>query len=135
MNVKRYYTPVEANRAIAHIEPLVRGLSDRAEVLRGLGPGGGGTRPPVDTLVGPQYFRELMALSEDLQRLKKYGCMLKDLESGIVDFPARLKGREVLLCWRLGEDSISHWHEVDAGFRGRQPIDAVQCFEGDGSEA
>lgn len=135
MNTKRYYTPVEANRAIAHIEPLVRGLSDRAEVLRGLGPSGGDERPPVDTLVGPQYFRELMALSEDLQRLKQYGCMLKNLEGGIVDFPARLKGRDVLLCWRLGEESISHWHEVDAGFHGRQPIDAEQCFEGDGSKA
>jgi len=135
MNVKRYYTPVEANRAIAGIEPLVRGLSDRTEALRDLGRSGGDGRPPVDTLVDPQYFRELMALSEDLQRLKQYGCVLKDLETGIVDFPARLEGRDVLLCWRLGEESISHWHEVDSGFRGRQPIDTAQCFEGESSEA
>lgn len=135
MSSKRYYTPGEANRAIARIEPLVRDLSERAEVLRGLNPGGRDERPQVDSLVIPQYFRELLALSQDMKRLRAYGCVLKDLQSGIVDFPARLEGREVLLCWRLGEESISHWHELDAGFRGRQPIDADQRFEEGGSEA
>ena len=49
----------------------------------------------------------------------KYACLF-----------GRLEGREVCLCWRLGEDSISHWHELESGFRGRQPIEAGQQFEG-----
>jgi len=47
---------------------------------------------------------------------------LKDYFTGLVDFPSRLDGREVYLCWRFGEDEIAHWHELDAGFAGRQKI-------------
>ncbi len=52
--------------------------------------------------------------------LEAIGCELKDPEIGLVDFPARLDDRIVLLCWRLGEPEITHWHEVHAGVRGRQ---------------
>jgi hypothetical protein len=51
------------------------------------------------------------------------GVHVKDVESGLVDFPARREGREIYLCWKYGEDDISFWHEVEAGFAGRQRID------------
>ena len=54
--------------------------------------------------------------------LRRIGCELKDPSLGLVDFPARLGDRVVYLCWKLGEDKIGHWHEIDAGFPGRQPI-------------
>jgi len=133
MSPKRYYTPVEADRAIAQIEPIVRRLSERAGNLSGLRQPHQGRRagkPASDSPVDPTYFRELVALNDGLQELRRHGCVLKNLQSGIVDFPARLEGREVCLCWRLGEDSISHWHELESGFRGRQPIEAGQQFEG-----
>ncbi|MBT9332844.1 DUF2203 domain-containing protein [Paracidobacterium acidisoli] len=50
------------------------------------------------------------------------GVQVKDLETGLLDFPARLDGEVVLLCWKMGEERITHWHTLEAGFRGRQPI-------------
>ena len=56
-----------------------------------------------------------------LAELRNIGCECKDPRVGLVDFPARLGGRVVLLCWKLGEDEVSHWHERSEGFAGRQP--------------
>lgn len=60
-----------------------------------------------------------------LSELESIGCLFKGFEAGLVDFYALREDRLVFLCWRLGEDHITHWHEVDAGFAGRQPIDAA----------
>ena len=57
------------------------------------------------------------------QAIKKSGCILKDLDVGLVDFPCQIEGREVYLCWKLGEPSIGFWHNTDEGFAGRKPID------------
>lgn len=54
--------------------------------------------------------------------LSDIGCELKDWECGLVDFPARLEDRDVFLCWKLGEDQVSQWHEIHAGFTGRESI-------------
>src|ERR1019366_170965 len=51
------------------------------------------------------------------------GCLVKDLDIGLVDFPTLFRGTEVYLCWKLGESGIAFWHGVDEGFRGRKPID------------
>jgi len=48
---------------------------------------------------------------------------VKDLDSGLLDFPCRINGEVVLLCWRMGERTIEHWHTIEAGFQGRQPVD------------
>jgi hypothetical protein len=57
-----------------------------------------------------------------LQRITATGCELKDVEQGLVDFPADRDGRVIYLCWKLGEDRIHFWHEIAAGFAGRQPL-------------
>ena len=49
--------------------------------------------------------------------------VVRDIDSGLVDFPAVIDGREVYLCWRLGEESVDHWHDLDSGFGGRTPLD------------
>lgn len=69
-----------------------------------------------------QYAGELDALQDLIEELDQIGCQLKDWERGIVDFLAVINGRPVELCWRLGEATVSHWHEIDAGFRGRLPL-------------
>jgi len=51
------------------------------------------------------------------------GVQVKDLDTGLLDFPFSLDGDVVLLCWKMGETRITHWHTVEAGFRGRQPVD------------
>lgn len=57
-----------------------------------------------------------------LGELDQVGCQFRDFELGLVDFPARLEGRDVHLCWHHGEPAVEHWHEVDAGFAGRRPL-------------
>ncbi len=58
-----------------------------------------------------------------IDELEELGIELKDPNQGLIDFPAMLDGRVVYLCWRLGESSIGHWHELSAGFAGRQPVE------------
>ena len=60
-----------------------------------------------------------------LVELEQVGCEFKGFEEGLVDFHGKLEDREILWCWKLGEDRITHWHELDAGFKGRQPIPEV----------
>jgi len=57
-----------------------------------------------------------------LEEIQDLGVVVKDLDTGLVDFPSVREGRDVLLCWRLGEDEVAFWHGYDDGFAGRQPI-------------
>jgi hypothetical protein len=69
--------------------------------------------------------RESLAhgLQEALEKIHEYGCLVKDLDIGLIDFPTQFHGEEVYLCWKLGESGIRFWHGVQEGFRGRKPID------------
>ena len=62
-------------------------------------------------------------LRNAVEQLQNLGCLVKDLDTGLVDFPTLFRGQEVYLCWKLGEPSIEFWHGVDQGFRGRKAID------------
>jgi hypothetical protein len=62
-------------------------------------------------------------LKQSIEAVHQYGCQIKDLETGLIDFPTTFQGREVYLCWKFGERGIRFWHEVSDGFRGRKPID------------
>lgn len=77
-------------------------------------------RRGLDSLAvqGSQRLKDL------IDEIKLIGCEPKDWVNGLIDFPALLDGREVYLCWRLGEEQVSHWHETHAGTMGRQPVDA-----------
>jgi hypothetical protein len=65
----------------------------------------------------------LERVRETVAEIDEIGVQVKDLESGLLDFPCRVDDEIVLLCWRLGESSIEHWHTLEAGFKGRQPLD------------
>ena len=62
-------------------------------------------------------------LKNAIEAIHETGCVVKDLDIGLVDFPTLFKGVEVYLCWKLGEPAIDYWHGIDEGFRGRKPID------------
>jgi hypothetical protein len=62
-------------------------------------------------------------LKTAIEAVQETGCLVKDLDIGLVDFPTMLRGIEVYLCWKLGEPGIGFWHSVEEGFRGRKPID------------
>ena len=73
-----------------------------------------------------QLEREAQVLAREIdgyqRELEQLGIQLKDRRLGLVDFPSEMNGRHVLLCWRLGEPDVQYWHEVDAGYAGRQPL-------------
>lgn len=65
-------------------------------------------------------------LEDYLAELSEIGCELKDYGSGLIDFTGRHQGRDVCLCWKLGEEKVAYWHELDTGFAGRQPVSKLQ---------
>jgi hypothetical protein len=85
----------------------------------------GGSIADRDSIAADRMRRDqsAKALNEAIERIHSFGCLVKDLDMGLIDFPTRLHGREVLLCWKLGEDAIAWWHGTEEGFRGRKPID------------
>jgi hypothetical protein len=62
-------------------------------------------------------------LRQAINEIHETGCQVKDLDMGLIDFPTRYREREVLLCWKFGENGIRYWHGLEEGFRGRKPID------------
>jgi hypothetical protein len=96
----------------------------------------GGMAVDRETACETREKRESSAakLKQMLDNFEEIGCVVKDLEIGLVDFPALYRGREVYLCWRLGEPDIGFWHPVEEGFAGRRPIDQEFLRECAGAE-
>lgn len=129
----RHFTPEEANAALAEVRPLVERMVERRrahvealerqEELEGRIRGNGGGIPPAQLAEAAadveRYAGELAQSVDDLVEL---GVQVKDLDEGLVDFPALSRGETVLLCWQLGEEEIGFWHPVAEGFAGRRPL-------------
>ena len=99
------------HRRLLSMQPAARRAAEAAEL-------GGGGMPG-----GTAYVVILTKLSQSISELEALGIQLKDYARGLIDFPSLRDGRVVLLCWQLGEcDSVEWWHEIDAGFAGRQPL-------------
>ena len=73
-------------------------------------------------------------LRSAIEQVQEVGCLIKDLDIGLIDFPTTYRGNEVYLCWKLGEGAIEYWHGVDEGFRGRKKIDRDFLEHRQGSE-
>lgn len=122
----RYFTLDEANDLLKELRPLVGRMLEVRQQLLNLQPelepvlrkvlGNGGNQVASQAAV---YFEELREL---VDRIQASGVELKDVNTGLLDFRSLRDGREVYLCWRYGEDAISFWHDIDAGFAGRQPL-------------
>jgi hypothetical protein len=129
----RHFTPEEANAELEHVRPLVERLVstraehtaalERQETLEQKIRGNGGGIPPADLA---EATAEVDAIARRLARIvdeiNDHGAEVKDLDTGLIDFPALRRGETVLLCWQLGEDEIAFWHRVDDGFAGRRPL-------------
>jgi hypothetical protein len=68
-------------------------------------------------------------LEDYVDELSEVGCELRDYQTGLIDFTGRHKGHDVCLCWKLGEDSVGYWHEMETGFAGRQPVSTLRESE------
>lgn len=125
MNAKvKYFTIEEANDLLPTLEPLVDELLERrARVVRL-----SETQKPllsnrfndVGGAVLADMTQEFMRIEALVQEITAYGCILKDINVGLIDFLAEKEGREVFLCWRYGEPRIEYFHELHNGFQGRQ---------------
>ena len=122
----RVYTLNEARSALPRIRRLMGEVqSARAEILR-LRPeawpalrkaaGNGGN------VAAGQLLAHFARLEAGVKGIGQLGVVVKDVDSGLVDFLARRQGREVYICWRYGEDELVYWHDIQAGFSGRQMI-------------
>ena len=85
----------------------------------------GGSIPPLEDLSGKKAAREKSTarLQEEINRIHETGCVVKDVDEGLVDFLSLREGKEVYLCWKLGEERIGYWHGIEEGFTGRKPLD------------
>ena len=123
---RKYFTVEEANRALAYVRPVVDDITTVyqriVDLRRGIE-----QSERADELAAQEreYERSMDRLSNLVDELQAVGVELKDFEKGLVDFPAVHENREVLLCWHRGEPTIGHWHEVDAGFAGRQSVELL----------
>jgi hypothetical protein len=82
-----------------------------------------GEPPPAEVQRDLARFRGLVeTLREQIEAIQDTGCVIKDIEVGLVDWPALHQGREVLLCWKYGEPAVAFWHERNTGFAGRRPV-------------
>ena len=129
----RHFTVAEANAMIPELTSLLEEMRSHgqqlaavhersAQVSRKLR-SNGYHNPKEDTMVAELAQSLQEDLQEGISRLNEWGIELKDLEAGLVDFPALREGRTVFLCWKLGEPEVAFWHELTTGFSGRQPLD------------
>jgi hypothetical protein len=129
----RYFTLEEANTVLPAVRALAermvghrRALGDararRAELLGHIAGNGGGLDPSEFARVRERVEEEAEGVSRCVEGINELGGMVKDLDEGLVDFLARREDEDVLLCWRLGEEEIGHWHGLEEGFAGRKPL-------------
>jgi len=130
----RYFTPDEANELlpkvragaetlVEHRRALVEATAKRAELATRIAGNGGDFDPQEPRELEEELEREAEAGARAVSSLEELGVQVKDLDRGLVDFPAlRANGEEVLLCWQVGENEVAFWHGLEEGFAGRKPL-------------
>jgi hypothetical protein len=127
------FTPEEANAALGGLRPLVEAMvvakhvldeaqEERDQLARRISGNGGGI-PPTELAAADEAVETAASeLATAIGQVQAEGVLVKDLDSGLVDFPAKRDGEDILLCWQLGEDEVAFWHGLEDGFAGRQPL-------------
>jgi hypothetical protein len=123
---RKLFTVEEANALLPKLQELLDDLIRHRDalrekaphlepILRAAGANGGGR-------VGSEYGVEAYRLYLAIERIQELGVILKDLDMGLLDFPHEREGRIVFLCWHPPEERVGFWHEIEAGYAGRQPL-------------
>jgi hypothetical protein len=115
----RWFTPDSARQVLDELRPVAERMCELYRDLEDRRPRQILPEQPVERV----YFSLVQRLQQLLSRIHRSGARVKDLRRGLLDFPARRDGREVLLCWKVGERSLEFWHEMDDGYSGRQRVD------------
>jgi hypothetical protein len=130
---ERHFSIEEANDALDEVRPLTEELvghrralvklqERQAAVTSRIAGNGGNVEPRELEDVQERLDEEVAGIARCVARIHEVGALVKDLDAGLVDFPATRDGEEILLCWRLGEAEVGFWHGMDEGFSGRKPL-------------
>lgn len=130
----RHFSRKDANALLPELRPLVERLAahrrklvaaqrERVELTMRVAGNGSGLDSGRLTELDDVVAAELAGVARCANAIHALGAVVKDPESGLVDFPARIEGQEAFLCWQLGEDEVAWWHGLDEGFAGRKPLD------------
>jgi hypothetical protein len=123
---ERHFTREEANALLPRLTAMLSRLRDAKdeltdteahEALSEAAPANGGGDE------GRQVGVAFLEVRRLLETIEQSGIVLRDIDRGLVDFPTVIDDREVYLCWELGEDDVAYWHDMDAGYGGREPLD------------
>jgi hypothetical protein len=123
---ERHFTRAEAEALLPTVEPILRELrtardrltdAEAHQLLADTAPTNGGGAP------GREVGEGFLAVRRLLGAVQEMGIVVRDIDRGLIDFPALIDGEEIYLCWQFDEDGISWWHDLESGFGGRQPLD------------
>jgi hypothetical protein len=131
--VPRHFTPEQANalldevrpfaeRLVRHRRKLARSQAARTRIVTRIAGNGAGVDAGELAELDKGIGKELAGIARCVNAIHELGAVVKDPDEGLVDFPARVEGREAYLCWKVGEDAIEYWHGIDEGFAGRRPL-------------
>jgi hypothetical protein len=129
----RVFTADEANAALSEVRPLVEAMVEgkraldeaqerRDDVAQRIAGNGGGIPPAELGALETAVEEAAKALAGTIGEIQAMGVLVKDLDTGLVDFPAKRDGEDILLCWQLGEDEVAFWHGPEDGYAGRRPL-------------
>ncbi|MFN7946407.1 MAG: DUF2203 domain-containing protein [Blastocatellia bacterium] len=122
----KLFTLKEANALLPELRRLLEGIQQERRVLRRLEPhiklAGERATENGGSPAGVRYITALSRITDHAHAILSLGVQIKDFDRGLCDFPHERAGEIVYLCWQYGEDTIEWWHEIDAGFAGRQPL-------------
>jgi hypothetical protein len=133
----RFFTVEEANALVSALQvefgriaqarsalaPLIQALGGPDDAIAILHDGA--PTPPGRAREAQELRRVAGEITAAVERVNALGCLVKDVEMGLVDFYAMIEGEPAFLCWQFGERSVSHWHPLDEGFPGRKPIEGA----------
>ena len=132
----RYFTVEEANELVGTLEiefgRVARIRSELGPLIESFGADAAGAILKEAAAPPPGRERDARRLAElageitaAVERINAMGCLVKDLEAGLVDFYAVLEDEPVFLCWQFGEPAVAHWHPLDEGFSARKPVEGI----------
>ena len=123
---KRLFTVQEANELIPFLDDRLKELRlvhSKLEAWSTDAPSSNDVMLQGGMQVSASYVSLVTKFQAIVDDICSRGCHLKDLDTGLVDFPTLWEGREVYLCWKVGEPEVGHWHEIEAGFAGRRSLE------------
>lgn len=144
--MSRFYAIDEANGVLPEVERILTALRDQREELIALRDRVVAASPPDDETPTPGTAEQIRLLRLGMQglidqmqagvaRLVELDITLRDIPTGLIDFPALVSGAPIWLCWRLGEGDVAHWHPHDEGFDTRRPLSELPMGRGSGTPA